>query len=269
MDYGSSRRQASPSIVAIACWFDLLGYGSMIEEACFDPTHVNAARPIARLRAFQRVVRDYSSAAFPTLVINDGAVAQSNIEDARSDKAWRFIQRCWALYNEATRADLRNGGPGLRAVIAVGLRAKGANAGIIAQEKALVAIIDALARRDISRDAAVAQVRRVRRVFDIVPQLQANFAFTRAYEAEQSGKAGGFPGPNLFLDTHIFRSGVPPWIRAEPPFVWRPARRSLSTSFIAVEAIAPGSNEEARDAMRNGMELRDLLSYPGGRRYQD
>lgn len=269
MNGGSSHRQASSSIVSIACWFDLLGYGSSIEQACFDPVHSEAARPIARLRAFQRIVREHSSAAFPTLVVNDGAVAQSNIEDARSDKAWRFVERCWALYNEATRADLRNEGPGLRAVIAVGLRARGANAGIIAQQNALTAIIDALARGDISRDTAVAQVRRVRRVFDIVPQLQANFAFTRAYEAEQSGKAGGFRGPDLFLDTHIFRNGIPPWICAEPPFAWRPAKRSLSTSFIAVKAISPGSDEDARNALRNGTELRDLLSYPGGRRYQD
>lgn len=174
MDGGFSRRKASPSIVAIACCFDLLCYESTIEEACFDPIHPKAARPIARLRVFQRIVRDHNSAACPTLVINDGAVAQSNVEDVRSDKAWRFIERCWAL-----------------------------------------------------------------------------------------------PGPNLFLDTHIFKKGVPPWIRAERPCAWRPAKRSLSTSFIAVEAIAPGSDEEARDALGNGMGLRDLLSYPGDRRYQD
>lgn len=263
--------RSSPSsrtgIVSIACWFDLLGYGAMIEDACFDPVHPSADKPIARLRAFQRIVRKHSSAGFPTLVINDGAVAQTNIEEPRSDKVWRFIERCWALYREATVSDLRYGGPGLRAVIAVGLRAKGANAGILAQEQELTEIIDALVAGEIDRNAAVAQARKVRRVFDIVPQLQANFAFTRAYEAEQAGKDGGFPGPNLYLDTMVFNDGVPGWIKGGEPFPWRPKKRSLSTSFMTVNEIAAVNDETARASLRTGRELRALLSFPGGRRF--
>lgn len=265
----SGRKSGTASIVTIACWFDLYAYGTEIEEACFDPSHSSAEKPIRRLRAFQRIVRDNSSTAFSTLVINDGAAAQTNIEEPRSDKAWVFLQRCWKLYREATELDLRSGGLGLRAVIAVGLRAKGAKAGIVAQEEAHTGIIDALVCGEIDRDEAVSRARKVRRAFDIVPALQANFAFTRAYEAESSGQAGGFPGPNLFLDTMLFRGDTPDWIDAGPARPWRPEKRSLSTSFITVRSILAVDDTEARASLRNGRELRALLGYPGGRRFCD
>lgn len=260
-------RSDSAAIVTVAAWFDLYAYGAEIEEACFDPSDHRADKPIKRLRAFQRIVRDNSTSMFSTLVINDGAAVQTNIEEPRSDKAWLFIQRCWKLYREATDADLRSGGLGLRAVIAVGLRAKGARAGIAAQEEAHTAIIDALVSGEIDRDEAVLRARRVRRVFDIVPALQANFAFTRAYEAESSGRRGGFPGPNLFLDTMIFKNGIPDWIHASHPQPWRPAKTSLSTSFIKVEGLVSVDDATARASLRNGRDLRALLSYPGGRRF--
>ncbi|MTH59986.1 hypothetical protein [Paracoccus litorisediminis] len=260
-------KSGSTAIVAIAAWFDLYAYGSEIEEACFDPADYRAAKPLRRLRAFQRIVRDNSTTKFPTLVINDGAAVQTNIEERRSDRAWLFIQRCWKLYQEATEVDRSTGGLGLRAVIAVGLRAKGAGAGIVAQEKEHTAIIDALVNGKIDRDEAVARARKVRRVFDIVPTLQANFAFTRAYEAESSGKRGGFPGPALYLDMMILKDEIPEWIDARPPKPWRPSKTSLSTSFIAVDKITSVDDATARASLRTGRELRALLSYPGGRRF--
>lgn len=261
------RRSGSSAIVTIAAWFDLYAYGAEIEEACFDPADYRADRPIKRLRAFQRIVRDNSTTMFPTLVINDGAAVQTNIEEPRSDKAWLFIQRCWKLYREATDADKRNGGLGLRAVIAVGLRAKGARAGIVAQEEEHTAIIDALVNGEIDRDEAVRRARAVRRVFDIVPALQANFAFTRVYEAESSGREGGFPGPALYLDTMIFKGGTPDWLVAGAAKPWRPSKTSLSTSFIPIEGMRSTDDSTARANLRTGRELRALLSYPGGRRF--
>lgn len=248
---------------------DLLGYGGAIDEGGFDPAHPLARKPLARLYAFQRIVSKNSSGGFPTLVMNDGAVAYSNVENVRSDKVWRFIERCWALYSEATAVDRRAGGPGLRGVIAVGLRAKGSNRGIIAQEDALTAIIDDLANNRIDRDTAVAEARKVRRVFDIVPQLQANFAFTRAYEAESAGTKAGLPGPNLFLDQAVFIDGIPSWMRAGAAVQWRPAKTSLSTSFVPIAEIDAASPEIARAAFRTGDQLRQVLNYPGGRRLLD
>lgn len=251
----------TPAIVALACWLDLLGYGAMMDAAGFDPTHPKAQKPLARLRAFHRIIAKHSSGGFPTLVMNDGAVAYSSVEPSRSDKVWRFLNRCWALYSEATTTDQRNEGPGLRAVVAVGLRARGSNRGIVAQDGAHSDIIDRLAAGAINADRAKLEARNVRRSFDIVPQLQANFAFARAYEAEQAGSRAGLEGPNLFLDIALFRHGIPEWIRSGPSIAWVARRPSLSTSFVALREIAPVEDEEARAALRTGSELIQHLRF--------
>jgi hypothetical protein len=177
---------------------DLLGYGGTINEGGFDPAHPKVRKPLSRLYSFQRIVSKNSSGGFPTLVMNDGAVAHSNVENIRSDKVWRFIERCWTLYNEATAVDARAGGPGLRAVIVVGLRAKGGNRGIIAQEDALTVIIDSLASGEINRDTAVAEARKVRRIFDIVPQLQAISHLPAHMKQRPPDPLRGFPVPTSF-----------------------------------------------------------------------
>lgn len=238
-----------------------MGYGTAMAKAGFDPAHPLAKRPISRLRAFHRVVAKHSNGGFPTLVMNDGAAAYSNVESVRSDKVWRFIERCWALYSEATTTDLRSGGVGLRGVIAVGLRAKGSSRGIRAQEDEHLRIIEDLDAGMIDKTAALARARRVRRVFDVVPPLQANFAFARAYEAEREGSKAGLPGPNLYLDTLVFRDGIPEWIRAAPSVDWSIDRLRLSATFVALQEIGGVSDEEAQGALRTGRELMLHLCY--------
>ena len=252
----------APRLVAIACWFDLLGYGTMMDKAGFDPTHPEAKVPLARLRAFHRVVRDHSSQSFPTLVMNDGAVAHAPVAPTSSDRVWSFIQRSWDLYQDASSMDLSNNGPGVRAVIAVGLRAKGSRDGIDAQEASFSGLIDQVAQQQITVKRAKLIARSIRRSFDIVPTLQANFAFARAYVAESSGTAGGFPGPNIFLDTKVFRSDVPDWIIADDPFDWKPQHTSLATRFVALRGF-----REARHVLsdfRSGNELYPMLRFGTG-----
>ena len=56
--------------------------------------------------------------------------------------------------------------------------------------------------------------------FDIVPELQANFTFTRAYVAELTGSAGGLQGTNFFVDLSIFDRPIPDWIELGPTIDW-------------------------------------------------
>jgi len=248
-----------PRLVAIACWFDLLGYGEMMDEAGFDPTHPGAQTPLKRLRAFHRIVREHSSQNFPTLVMNDGAVAHAPVSPTSGEKVWTFIQRSWELYRAATVVDQGNGGPGLRAVIAVGLRAKGSREGIDAQEASFAGLLERVAEQQITLDRAKTLARSIRRSFDIVPTLQANFAFARAYLAESSGTKGGFPGPNIFLDTKVFRGGIPTWVDADPPFEWIPKRASLATRFVALRGFNDAKFE--LDDFRTGDELYPELRF--------
>ena len=229
----------------------------MLNEAAFDPTCPQAKAAIERLRRFQEVVAAHSRTTFPTLVINDGAVAYRDIGLIRTDRAWPFIERCWILYRAAMDADRDLHGAGLRGVVAAGLRAKGSNRGILAQNDAVKKIIDDLAEGRTTKEEAVRAAWRVRRVNDIVPQLQANFAFSRAYTAEQGAKKGKLTGSRFYLETRVFRDGVPAWMTAGEPIDWEPKPdwlATLATTFVAVQAIDPLAAGQEQ-AIRTGREM--------------
>lgn len=248
--------------VAIVCWLDLLGYGKQMNAARFDPAHRLAERPLSRLRAFHEVVRRHSGSGFPTLVMNDGAAVYRNVAPVRTGSIWRFVERCWQLYSDASETDLQFGRCGLRGVIAVGLRAKGSASGIQAQEDQIFGIIDELDRREINKKTAHERIQKVRRDFDIVPPLQANFAFARAYQAECEIKVDGERAPSLLLDTAVFREDIPSWIKAGEIIRWSPARPHLSalaSNFVVLKGLQLVSDKEARLAFRTGNELRRTL----------
>jgi hypothetical protein len=216
----------------------------MLNGACFDPTCPEAKPALERLRRFQEVVASHSRTTFPTLVINDGAVAYRDIGLTVTDRVWTFVERCWNLYQAATEADQLLAGYGLRGVLAAGLRARGSNRGILAQNDAFAEIIGEFADGRITQREAVRAAWRVRRVNDIVPQLQANFAFSRAYTAEQGAKEGKLEGSRFYLETRILRAGVPDWMATGEPIRWVPPVEwlsTLSTTFIEVEAITEAS----------------------------
>jgi len=248
-------------IVSLAFWLDLRGYGAMLNTAGFDPTCPEARDAIARLRRFQEVVAEHSRTRFPTLVINDGAVAYRDIGVRVTDEAWPFIERCWNLYTAAMDADRKLGGVGLRGVVAAGLRARGSNRGILAQNDAITKIINDLADGRITREEAISAAAGVRRVSDIVPQLQANFAFSRAYTAEQGARSGKLQGSRFYLESRVFSDGVPDWMTAGEPIHWQPKAdwlSTLATTFVEVQAIAPPAINPEK-AIRTGGELLPLL----------
>jgi hypothetical protein len=58
---------------------------------------------------------------------------------------------------------------------------------------------------DLSAEQAIREAARIRQPSDIVPQLQANFAFSKAYVAESSGTRGGLRGASFFGRPDDFR----------------------------------------------------------------
>jgi hypothetical protein len=250
--------------VSIACWLDLYRYGDMMNAARFDPRHSDAAVPLVRLKTFQGIVRQHSLASFPTLVLNDGAVAYADIGLGQQDRVWQFIRRCWKLFEAATEADLNHRGVGLRGVIAVGLRAPGRADGIRDQDEKYAEIIDDLMAKRLTIEEAKSLARKVRRNFDIIPQLQANFAFTLAYLAETAGGKAGFEAGNLYLDERVFRSGVPSWMSVGDRVDWVPKQGwldSLANAFFPIRNMEPASDQEAQAALRIGNELLTILRH--------
>lgn len=243
-------------IVSLAFWLDLRGYGATLNEARFDPTCPDAKIAIERLRRFQEVVASRSRTTFPTLVINDGAVAYRDARLTVTDRVWPFIERCWDLYQATMEADLQLEGVGLRGVLAAGMRARGSNRGILAQNNAIAEIMENLDKGRISRREAIKAASRVQRCHDIVPHLQANFAFSRAYTAEQGASEGKLEGSRFYLETRVLRDGVPSWMIASDPIHWKPSAEwlsSLGTTFVQIRDIRPAAGQER--AFKTGREM--------------
>ena len=101
---------------------------------------------------------------------------------------------------------------------------------------------------------------RYRVPFDIVPQLQANFAFTKAYVAESSGSSGGLPGAHFYVDVTIFKQPVSNWIVLGPEIAWSDQRLQLSANFAAVHDLtnshhAPVGPEDILDGIQIAQKL--------------
>jgi hypothetical protein len=189
-----------PFKTAAVAWVDLLGYGAMISDARFNPLHSKASAAIKRLRAFHQQVAECSKRSFPTLVMNDGAVAYRDLSLRTNSVTHEFIVNSWEMFTAIKNAELAAGHPGPRMIIAAGFRMRGRRARI---DQTAGHFGDLMARyqaKKISAAQAITEASRITRSLDVIPQLQANFAFTKAYVAESEGKAGGFAGPNCFVD---------------------------------------------------------------------
>jgi len=102
---------------------------------------------------------------------------------------------------------------------------------------------------------------RMRPAFDVVPQLQANFAFTKAYVAESSGSAGGLGGAKFFVDLSLFISSLPKWIHASRIIDWQHDRLGLAARFAEVSEIdRRGHIEGGPQEIRDGLQVAESLT---------
>jgi len=132
--------------------------------------------------------------------MNDGAVAYRDLSLRTNSVTHEFIVNSWEMFTAIKNAELAAGHPGPRMIIAAGFRMRGRRARI---DQTAGHFGDLMARyqaKKISAAQAITEASRITRSLDVIPQLQANFAFTKAYVAESEGKAGGFAGPNCFVD---------------------------------------------------------------------
>src|SRR5581483_4816256 len=116
------QRAGFPFQTSAACWIDLLGYGAMIAEAEFNPLHIKAKAALTRLRRFHAIVAGHSGRYFPTLVMNDGAVAYRDLSMRTRSVTHDFLVRAWSLFQEIKKAEAAEGHPGARMVLATGFR---------------------------------------------------------------------------------------------------------------------------------------------------
>jgi len=255
------RKSASfPFQIAVVCWIDLLGYGAMIAEAGFNPLHPKAAAAMQRLRRFHEVVASHSFRLFPTLVMNDGAAAYRDLSLRSCENTYDFLMRAWKLFNHIKDVENAQGLPGARVVLATGFRMRGRRAGMDATASHFSLLMRRFQKGDLSAEQAIREAARIRQPSDIVPQLQANFAFSKAYVAESSGSRGGLRGANFFVDLTIFDTPTPPWVIKGKTVRWSNERLHMEASFAPILAFPPYKHLGGPIGIRDGLQIAQELT---------
>jgi hypothetical protein len=243
-----------PFPIAAVCWVDLLGYGSAMSAAAFNPLHPAAKAAINRLRRFHRIVSEHSARHFPTLVMNDGAAAYRDLSLRTNSVTHDFLSRAWALHSAIVAAESRTGDPGARMVVATGFRMLGRRAGLDERGRQVRSIIERLEEGEITAGQAIAEGERLRTTFDVVPQLQANFAFTKAYLAEQSGTEGGLPGPHCYVDMAMF-SGTVPFLTLGKTRAWKHPTLAIRAQFAPIADLKDYRGADPPPSIRSGLDV--------------
>ena len=250
-----------PFKVAATTWIDLLGYGPAIALAEFNPMHSNSRRMMRRLRTFHEVVAQHSHRYFRSFTINDGAVISRDLSWRSPSVTRDFFTRSWRLFADVQQAENDAGEPGARLVLAVGFRVPGSKRGIDASFAHVRSIFDRLEAGMITRAQAMREAAMHRPYSDIMPQLQANFAFTKAYLAERSGSRGGLPGPNFYADLALLNAAdLPSWIEMGEAVDWSQPDLGLSARFAAISKLGTTRDGDSDHGFSDGITVARALA---------
>ena len=131
----------------------------------------------------------------------------------------------------------------------------GRRAGLDECSEAIRAIIERLEAGFIDAERAVAEAGRLRSTFDVVPQLQGNFAFTKAYLADQGGTKAGLVRAQCFVDMVLF-SKPPTFLDLGAAISWRHKSLALAAQFAPVETFTMGKYDgSALSEVRSGLDV--------------
>jgi hypothetical protein len=252
-----ARRSVDPFKLALAAWIDLRGYGAAVASANFNPMHPASGASIARLRTFHEVIARHSGPNFRSLTINDGAVFYRDLPWRSSSPTYDFLKHSWAAFQQIQEADKSAGGPGARMVLGAGFRVLGSRRGIDASASHARSILRQLESQEITAEQAIRALSSSARHSDVIPQLQANFAFTKSYLAENSGK---LPGSSFYVDLVLFDAPLPVTITLGQAISWTDTNLGLSADFAEVrELLEPGQGER-HTGIRNGLAIARALA---------
>ncbi|MBX3615916.1 hypothetical protein [Nitrosomonas sp.] len=230
--------------ISACLWMDLLGYGEMLRKSNFDLTLPESLIAIERLFLFQDVISSHSSRLFTTVVLNDGCVMQRRLTPRSKSVTYDFLRRAYCLHQVVNSVEAKNNFPGVRSVVAVGFRYRRTSD----NKTQLVQNVgkkycDKVKSGELSLEEAVFKALTFTPSFDLVPELQANFAFSKAYIADSKGSKGGFGGANFFLDVNMLPKNLPKWIRYDE--VVELKEEGIGGKFLKVSEmdLLPGETE--------------------------
>lgn len=145
-------------------------------------------------------------------------------------------------------------------MLAAGFRVLGSRRGIDASATHVRSILRRLGAQEITAEQAIREASSTGRHSDVIPQLQANFAFTKSYLAERSGSDGNLPGSNFFVDLALFDDPVPSWIQRGPTINWSDPDLNLSGQFAQVHALSEPANVNGQAGVLDGLAVANALA---------
>lgn len=250
-----------PFLVSVVCWIDLLGYGSMISAAGFNPLHPKSGQALKRIRSFHDKVAAHSNRYFRTLVVNDGAAAYRDLSFSTQSVTHDFLVKAWDLFGDINKYERENHYPGARLVLACGFRMRGRRGGFDPANRQYQSVLERYRAGTLKAEQAISEAAAIRQPSDVVPHLQANFAFTKAYVAETTGTAGGLGGSKFYVDLLLFDRPLPPWIVLGPEIRWSNTRLGLEGSFAAVAGLPVTRHAKGGPSgLRNGLEIAQQIA---------
>lgn len=226
--------RSAPYIVA---WIDLLGYGAMLKKCGFDPTSESAEKAVERLEEFNRISLKYADLNFPLLQMNDGIAAWRELSFRTKSVTQDFLSRSIEFFYAVTQKEKEQGYPGPRMVISTGIRMKMDNLHKSVAKDRAERLINKISEGQIKVEEAIYQACNYTDYCNGVNALQANFAFTKSFLAEESGAKGGLPGNNIYIDLSVFSKGDIKCIDIAEPFVWKECP-GLETVFAKVNTYS-------------------------------
>ena len=235
---GIGKQNHFRSAVFAVAWIDLLGYGSMLRECNYDPTSSQAHEAIKRLEMFNEISLKHAHRNFPILQINDGIAAWRELSFRTNSVTQDFISRSLEFFYDLSQQEKANGFPGPRMVIGTGVRMKMKNIKSEISNQRANRLIDKVKQKHITYEQAIYQACSYSQYANSVSELQANFAFTKAFLAEESGSKHGVAGNNVYIDMSFFgrEDNSLQCIELDAPFLWD-ACQGLECLFARVNAF--------------------------------
>ncbi len=216
-----------PIRISCVAWVDLLGYGAMLEETQFRPGDAKTEHAIDRLKTFHRTAVRRAKRAFQAMPLNDGVAYFADLSMRSTSVTADFLKCAIDSHREINDVDQSLGHPGARIVIAVGPRARIGRPK--RSDRHLATILQRLSNQEISSRQAVEEAFVSSPVAGFVPALQANFAFARAYLANEAGSGAQLGGPHCYVDLAILTEPPPAWITFSRRQAW--SGRGLKVTF--------------------------------------
>lgn len=230
----------------------------MLRSVSFDPTADEARIAISRLTNFQRIATSQASRKFPAFPVNDAVAFFTDLSPRSRHPSFDFINKALITFRLVNDADRTQGFPGARMIIAVGPRVR--VPGILrGDERHLASLLTRLSSGVVSARQMIMEAFRVSPIAGLVPALQGNFAFTKAYLADGDGSRANLGGPECYVDLALFSVPRPSWIRFSEEIPW--ANDGMSATFGKFsELMKREADRIQRLGIRNALEIADAMS---------